>query len=374
MPSAWAPKPPEELPLPTPAQLDLLRAALLPAPAAARAWARWGERGLRLGTTDRASRRLLGQLHHNHRAAGVGPEDVARLRASGHRTFAHNTTVLRASLPAVQLLEQAGMPVVLLKGAAVLALTGGIGRRPITDVDVLVPEHEGRRAIDLLLQAGWRSHSEGPPRADSSCHGWNFVDGDGGSLDLHWWCYRTAGSDAGVIRDARSAQLLGTPVTVPSPADLLLTTVVNGFGPLQAAPVRWIADSVVLLGLEADAVDWDTLVARARERDVTLPAAEGLEYLATRFGAPVPPATLTALRATPVALRTRLYHRSVMSPPRRAPVLVPELEAHRRRRLHDPEHTPWDFPRHFAQQAGAGTVRHLIWRSLTGALRPGDRR
>lgn len=56
---------PEQLPFPTASQLDLLRAALLPAEQAAPARQRWKARGLELQSADRDSIRIFSHLWSN---------------------------------------------------------------------------------------------------------------------------------------------------------------------------------------------------------------------------------------------------------------------------------------------------------------------
>ncbi len=71
--------------LPDEAQLDLLRAALLPAEQAAPAWRRWKERDVALEAVDGASARMFPQLWANRVAAGVGSEDIPLLKAVSQR-------------------------------------------------------------------------------------------------------------------------------------------------------------------------------------------------------------------------------------------------------------------------------------------------
>ncbi len=117
---------PEQLPFPTPAQLDLLKAALLPAEQAAPAWRRWKGSGLELQTvTDDASFRVFSQLWANREAAGIDAEDLPILKGVYRRTIAYNAATLAGGLEVAQLLDDARIPVLFIKGAALIAMGEG---------------------------------------------------------------------------------------------------------------------------------------------------------------------------------------------------------------------------------------------------------
>jgi len=117
----------------------LLRVAVLDGDAARDAWERWRP-GADLGSVDRGSQRLLPQLYRNLVALGVDDPALPRLREEHDRQEAANARLFARAGEAVGALEAAGVPTLVLKGAALAFLCyDSLGARPMTDVDVLVP-------------------------------------------------------------------------------------------------------------------------------------------------------------------------------------------------------------------------------------------
>ncbi|MBJ7470526.1 MAG: nucleotidyltransferase family protein [Solirubrobacteraceae bacterium] len=354
----------EELPIPTAAQLDLLRAALRPASEAAPAWRRWKARGIALEAVDGPSGRLFSQLWSNREAAGIGDDDLALLKGVYRQALASNAVTLERGFRMTQPLVDAGIPVVFTKGAAMVAVAGGrLGLRRMVDIDVLVPEAQASRAVRLLLDSGVSSFFPQLPALVGRRHAWHCIDDAGTQLDLHWWAFKTAGDDDAVFRTARQAELLGRSILIPSATELLLSIVANGFGGRPpAAPLRWIADATLLLETEADEIDWDLLLGRARRPGLTLALRDGLGFLADELGAPVPASVRAELDQRPVTWRERFAHHAALTDPRLGVTLAVEAELHRTRRLHSPAHVPRDLLGHLAQVTGAasGSRRRLL--------------
>lgn len=349
---------PEERPYPTEAQLDLLKAALLPAAVATPAWRRWKARGIPLEMVDEASGRLYSQLWANREAAAIGGEDLPLLKGVYRQALANNAVTLGRGLDMTQALQDAGIPVIFIKGAAMIAIARGrLGLRRTVDADVLVPEADAPRALSALLAAGCQFEpgwTLSPPPIGIR-HAATLVGPDHTKLDLHWWAFKVPGDDAVVFDAAREAVLLGRPVLIPSTTDALIMAVCHGFHRAPASPLRWIADATLIFDVEGDAIDWNILLERAGRPGVTLALHRGLDFLARELGLPVPPVVLAELARRPVSLRERAAHWAACNDPRVGASVLSELELHRTRRLHCPEGVPWDFLGHLAQATGVRT-------------------
>jgi hypothetical protein len=314
---------------PDDAQLDLIKAAMLPAAEAAPAWRRWKERGIPLETVDLASRRLFSQLFTNRSAAGIDTEDLPLLKAVYQGTLARNTLILRAALEAARVLTDADISVLFIKGAATIAISGGRpGLRTIADVDVLVPETEAERAVTLLRAAGYMPQCDTPIGQN---HGFSVKRSDGAALDLHWWAFKTAGDDRGIFDTAREATILNHTVLIPSATDCLAMTVANAFRNM-GSPLRWISDAILVFAIEGDKIDWDLLLERAKRRGLTAGLAAGLDFLTREFGIPVPVQVLTCLRGQRLGWLERTAHWAAVTKPRSAG-MIEALELLRARRL-----------------------------------------
>lgn len=357
----------QSLPFPTDAQLDLLKAALLPAEQAAPAWRRWKARGLSIEVLDGICFVLLPQLWANRVAAGIDQQDLPLLKGVYRQTFVSNAARLRAGLEAARLLGDAGIATAFFKGAGLMALAGRPGLRYIGDVDVLVPEPDARQAIALLSAAGYRSVAAGP--AVGVAHAWGCLNSAGLSIDLHWWALKPAGDDSTLFETARQVTLLGRPVLVPSPTELLIVTVANAFQ-VNGSPLRWIADAMLLFDIGGE-IEWDILLDRARRPGVMPGLGVGLDFLAREFGAPVPAVVLDELRRRPVAWQDRIsFWAAVMQPPIGAAPLE-LIGRHHARRLHAPDSEPGDFLGYVARVKGAAKRRDLIRRAPRAAIRIG---
>lgn len=337
----------DKLPFPTEAQLDLLRAALLPAERAAPAWRRWKSRGLDLETVDGDSFRMLSHLWTNREAAGVGAADLPILKGVYRQALATNAVVLASAVDATKVLRGAGIPVLFIKGAALLTLTGQLGLRLIGDVDVLVPESEAERAVGVLSAAGYTSVASSLPVG--VVHAWACRSPNGGhQLDVHWWAFKTAGDDSPMFETAQTRVVLGQEVLIPSATETLLMTVANAF-PGAGAPLRWIADAMALFEVGADPIDWEVVLRRTLRTGLTLNVAAGLAFLAREFDAPVPRDVIEQLRRRRVHWRERAAHWSAVHNPGPGRVLFDQLERHQARRVYRPHNTPRDFPAYLAE-------------------------
>ncbi len=300
---------------PEPFAEELLRAAVLPPAAAARAWA-----ALRpeLGLDDlwgAEIHRLLPLGQAKLRAAGVDDPDLPRLRGLHRRTWYENQVALHRVRPALDALRGAGIPVLFLKGAPLAILHyGDLGLRPMADIDVLVPWADADRALDLLESIGW-SDIGGRTRAQlyQRYHGSGLGHANGGQLDLHWHLgtpLLLPGDEATSTDDFWEAAV---PFVVPDhgidavtlcPTDMLLHVIAHGLWAGSASTVRWVADARVVIA-DGAAIEWDRLVDQAARRRIAPLVADALRYLAVEVEAPVPNTVIDALRAQPVTRRER---------------------------------------------------------------------
>jgi hypothetical protein len=359
--------------LPTPAQVDLLRAASLGAGAAG-AWRDWRSHALSIDDLDDASLRVLPRLWLNHAAAGIEADDLPRLRGTYRKAFAENVLVLAGSLEGLAAIESAGVPAVLIKGGAVLALQSTLGARTLADLDVLIPIERVAEARAALSSVGFEAEDGAQARLVDVRHAWSFRNHQGVALDLHWYAFKTPGDDREVFARARVGELLGRSVAVPEAGELVLQVCVHGVGPWPAS-VRWIADAMALLANDADPIDWRRVVARAKAREVTVAAREAFGVLADEIGAPIPGFVLDELRRTPASWRERAAHRAVVEG-WRGSFYLSLVEFHRRARMHGAQRPPRDLLGHFADFVNVQHRRTVLdlavrraWRRLSGGTR-----
>jgi hypothetical protein len=254
---------------------------------------------------------LLPLLYRNLFDLGVEDELLSRLKSVYRHTWAANQTLLRSLADLLKTFEMAGIPTMLLKGAALVSsYYGDLGTRPMSDFDILVPIAARERALDLLSRLGWSAPGERVKQVVLRYfEGLEFVSPNRRSTcDLHWrvMCCLDLADDADHSADdfwlaADDTEIFGVRSQVLNPADLLLHVCVHGLSDNHVR-LLWIADALHILASSGDRLDWDRLVGQTRKRGAVLALRRALMLLAG-FDAPVPATVLERLARLPVGWR-----------------------------------------------------------------------
>lgn len=226
-----------------------------------------------------------------------------RLAGLQRMLWTRSRLAMREAEPVLAALAASGVPVMLMKGAARVAIEPGAERSRIShDIDLLVPPSSMDAAFDCLVAGGWE------PATGVSTHflrgrlgtvrALNFLRGDHGDVDLHQAAYHpvhaNAGDDAALWQRAVDARFAGAAVRVPSTADRLALAIAHGS--LDAhAHSDWLVDCHA--AARRDDVDWSTFLSVVDARGLAVSAAIALSYLASAIGSPVPPAVVDRLVA-----------------------------------------------------------------------------
>ena len=312
---------------------------------ALRAWRAWRATNA-LDPIEPTSYRLLPLAYRRLAGLDVDPRDLFHLKNVYRYEWYANQMLMRRAAGVLRRFAAAGIPTLVLKGAALQALQyRDAGTRPMDDVDVLVPTADAARAVDLLLAAGWKPTYLRPHDRIAVHHSQPFDHPDDGSVDLHWHALHQPADEADFWEAAVPVVIGGVDTLAPCATDQLLHVCVHG-RPWGVTPsMRWVADALAVVRGD-DGVDWDRLVLRARARGVTLELREALSYLAETFGADVPPATLGALAGIRPTLTERAAHGAStrLPPPSQVRTLVTFWDRWRRLGAVDP---PYARPARF---------------------------
>jgi hypothetical protein len=305
---------------PTPDQTLLLRAALLPGKAAREAWETWRQRAS-LGKLDGGSRRLLPLLYRNLRALGIDDPAFVEFKASQRHNWFKNQSLFHQSAQTVAALTAHGIPTILLKGASLATrFYADPSLRPMTDLDLLVPEADGGRAHECLLKLGWQpDHPAFDPDVHLTMrHSTGYARTGGYQLDLHrhvlWDCVYPE-ADRPFWERAEPCSFHGVPTATLCATDDLIHVCVHAARYNEFPPVRWAADAMHILRSTAHPVDWDRLLRVAHTLRLSLSLHAALLYLGEALDAPVPSAVLAALAAMPVTAAERRFYRIKVSRP-----------------------------------------------------------
>ncbi len=303
--------------LPTPQQEELLRAALLDGAAASEAWRSWSKTG-DLDHLDAGSHRLLPLLLKNLQRLGIEVPEAGKLKGVYRLTHYRNRLLLHHVSAAMRALRSAGMDLLVLKGAAMLAQGYyDLGERPMTDFDVLVREARAMEAVEALQSLGWQPETKAIEKTIQYRHAAGFHNVMGLGLDLHWHvlAHRKAGQiDGEFWNRAKASELDGLPVQVLDSTDQLVHICVHGARYALVPSIRWVADCVALMRHDEDRLDWDRLAGFASQYALSLPLSDTLAYLRNTFSLQIPVQTVQALKAMPVDKQSRHEYRALGKP------------------------------------------------------------
>ena len=234
-----------------------------------------------------------------------GSELVRRAQAIHLETSRLNLARIGRLVGALRHLGDAGVPGVVLKGAAVvLRYYRNYGTRAMADVDVLVRRSHVARAAAALSQRGWTP--AGDPRGAlldirmRLGHAWAFEAEPLHSLDLHWRLLSGGGPEVEeLIWDALQTARAGVAeVRVPGATDQVFHACAHALQPHWSPSPRWIADVVTILDADGSRLDWNRLLdlaARTATRARLHTALGEVDRYAPRR---VPPAVIARLESS----------------------------------------------------------------------------
>lgn len=308
--------------LPDARETLLIRAATGSGPSAVAAWEKWRDSG-DFDALDGESVRIVPLLYRNLLRLGVQAPELVRYGSVYRHSWAANRLAFLASARALALLNDANIPTLLLKGAALTVLYyRDVGVRSMGDVDVLVPVARTADAIAALEAAGWFRDEELKAELTaahlSTHHSAGFADPKGREIDLHWYASADArwpGADDELWRYSLPVEFEGVATLALSPTDLLYNVLAHGYASF-AGHIRWAADAATILANPGNAIDWARFVRIAETRRMVLPLIASLSWLVRELGVVVPDSALSALAKAKVNRVDRLEfeHRNAADP------------------------------------------------------------
>lgn len=284
-------------------QRQLLHAALDSGDSALRAWREW-RAGIDLDNIDPASFRLLPMAYRNMVALNQDDPLVQRLKGVYRHSWYRNQIQFRQAQDVLANFEQAGLPVMLLKGAALSQrFYKDAGIRFMNDVDFMVAETDYEQAAHIMLAQGWQP-------ALYSCdamfwyhrhrfkHGCGFKLGNI-ELDLHSRLLRFVPHNEQALWAASiRGSWQGHTVQFLSDTDQLYHSCAHGLR-WSYAYLSWIPDALAILRDDQTEIDWASLIDTTRHTRTIPYLRNALAFLREEFQAPVPRQVLSALDALP---------------------------------------------------------------------------
>lgn len=301
---------------PTRDQELMLRAALLQGEPALDSWNEW-RRKVDIDVMDYGSHRMVPVLYRNLQRHGVKDPLMDRLKGVYRYYLYKNEILMHRIGTLLAAFEEAGIKTMVLKGAALIQLYyRESGLRPMLDADVLVHAHQAEQAMELLASLRWKPvRYRHPQTRIPILHSTPFEDDGGRQLDLHWhlfWECFNANDDDDYWKNAIPIQIGGVQTLALNPTDQLLHTCWHGARWNEVPPIRWIADAMAIMN--ADEIDWESLLKKAQAHRIIMPVKDSLEYLKKTLDAPVPDSVLRSLSAVRVSKIERENYEATLNP------------------------------------------------------------
>jgi Uncharacterised nucleotidyltransferase len=302
--------------MPDPRQLLLLGASLWRGEGAIEAWTRWRRDAPDLEAVERGSYRLLPLAYRNLGAQLHEDPEAERLKAIYRRSWSTNQLGLRIGRRAIAALDDAGLDVLALKGAALIGSAyGDLGARPMGDVDLAVRPGAIADAVRALRGAGLDPIEEDAERLLTVRHSLAFRDPDGQEIDLHRGMLWHPGLDEMFWSGSIEGEVAGARVRILNPADQLIHVCVHGAAWNPVSPIRWAADAHKVVTASDGELDWDRLVAMAEQGRMTLTLRDALACLAEDLGTTIPEQARRSLGRVRVSAGERRAHEALSRPP-----------------------------------------------------------
>lgn len=283
-----------ESPFPNASQELLLKSALMRKDIAIPAWREWRKTVDFELDVDHGSFRLLPLAYHNLSSFDYSDDLVAgRLKGIYRQSWIKNQQLFYKTANILTLLNNAGLPTVVLKGIALSELVyKNYGIRPMSDMDILVPFSEARHAIKILEEAGFAIESEHLLEHNLE-YGRSiaFTDRDGTEIDLHWYAFVNSLGNVQMNDfwdDVIPVEVSGVKTHSLTHTDNLLHAIVHGIRKNPEPPIRWVADAMRIINSDDVQVDWKRLLSYASKFRVFLQVKEALLYLRDNFDANIP--------------------------------------------------------------------------------------
>jgi len=255
---------------------------------------------------------IIGLVHEGLTRAQLDVPSEVALGAQAASLVRENLDIARESLRLQRLFDEAELPVLFVKGAALAVLAfGNLGLRASQDIDLLVPYEILPAATALILRSGYRRFDPSPDIGDAQLRlvmplrkDLGFVHQEAGlQIELHWRLFLNphAMAEPSIIASSRVVPLAGGPgLRTLGEEDLFAYLCMHGALHWWNR-LKWLADvNALIASIPEDGVE--RLVRAAEARGAGRAAAQALLLCRKLFQTPLP-TSLTATLDKSVTMR-----------------------------------------------------------------------
>ena len=236
------------------------------------------------------------------------PAEVARrLRDAHHRAAASNLLLRRELTGVLQALDGAGIPALVLKGAALAeTVYPNIALRPMQDLDLLLWQRDLPRALATLAGLGFAADRVEARTGTGAAYEneWHLHKQRGRktTIEIHWSLFDSPHYQSALAMDwfwdtADTAMIADTPARMLGPEAQLLHLCGHLRLHHRGDELLWLYDVAQVIAAWHARIDWRSLLEQACRFDLVLSLRDVLGRVAVDWHAPVPDAVLHQLRA-----------------------------------------------------------------------------
>lgn len=245
----------------------------------------------------------------------VNTSEIKVAKSVYRHTWSRNSIDLHALKGLIERFNACGIPVTLLKGAAlILNYYKDPGLRVVGDFDVLVNEANAFKAFEVLEEAGWSPLFSYDHRMIVAGHALAFKNKDGLNIDLHWRIISDSPFDQ-ALKDFEfeTVAAIGCNASVLCPEDQLIHTLLHC---LKYSPVpltRWIPDATMIIR-GSDAFRWEYLFAKVESLRIQYIVKNAITYLQANEYIRLPDEGSARLSALSFSSRDKRYFDLIAKP------------------------------------------------------------
>jgi hypothetical protein len=264
--------------------------------------------------------RVLPLLYKRLSKTGRSIHQLNRLKGIYRLSWYRNTLLFHKALQVLAELEQMSVPVILLKGIAlVTAYYEDIGARLMKDVDFLVREEDFDKTLRFLKKKGWKSkYGVLLSKPAKHIHSVDLTNQEGCDLDVHWRAFYQCpwdGADDSLWENTEELVFQGLAIRILNPTQQILHICAHGVQWNEISSIRWIVDVIKILERRSNSVDWQLLVSESSARNLCLTMLHTLSYLKSEFQTDIPDDVLESLKKVPKNVQEIHLFNVLTSPP-----------------------------------------------------------
>jgi hypothetical protein len=276
----------------------LIKAAAKNGAEALQCWQEWSRRHVLETDVTLDRYRVLPfayeKLSENPAASGL--DFPMAVEGAFKKTFFLNSLLLKHFIKTQRQLEERGIPVMLLKGMAMIVsgLYARMGSRFQFDYDILVPFDRREEAVSLFENSGYQPYYEGGREhhlRTSHSVGFSVPDMPAyGSFDLHWVplaLHKHRRTSDLFFNEKKEITFNGHTFHVPPPELLLIQTIVHGLRTDHTSHTQWVCDVIAILE-NCPALDWEKLAQYSEALQAGFFIKKGMQFMKEVIGLTLP--------------------------------------------------------------------------------------